>query len=227
MGLRHYKTPFNSQIHSQMSWLRTNSDNYREFNLFFTLVFSTNFPDQFLIASVLNKLHTDNTDDNNQDRQKSLGACIEMVNEGATNLVETRISLVRSNLFSCFSLKKRTSNPSNHWPWGCGCSGVLVREEPSLKSRECSRKLTSLTPAKGSLGGRGGSRGCSCLHSPVGQHSLGELLLRLSEARSCPSVLGVDLRWMGKTHKGTGLWIQFNKDSQKTAPAPHYWSNKF
>lgn len=93
------------------------SDNYCEFNLFFsnsTLVFSTNFPDQFLMASVLNKLHTDNTDDNNQDRQKSLGACIGMVNEGATNLVETRISLVRCNLFSCFSLKKRTSNPSNH-----------------------------------------------------------------------------------------------------------------
>lgn len=61
--------------------------------------------------------------------------------------------------------------------------------------------LISLVPAKGSLGSGGGSTGCSGLDSSVGQDSVGELLLGLGEAGTCPSVLRVDLGEWEKRHR--------------------------
>lgn len=62
--------------------------------------------------------------------------------------------------------------------------------------------LISSTPAKGSLGSGGGSICCNSLDSSVSQDSLGELLLGLGEAGTCPPVLRVDL---GEWEKGHGL----------------------
>lgn len=62
--------------------------------------------------------------------------------------------------------------------------------------------LISSTPAKGSLGSGGGSICCNSLDSSVSQDSLGELLLGLGEAGTCPPVLRVDL---GEWEKGRRL----------------------
>lgn len=69
----------------------------------------------------------------------------------------------------------------------------LVRKSGELARGAEGHGLTSLAPAKGSLGSGAGSSGRCRLEGPVGQDPLGELLLGLGEAGTCPPVLRMDL----------------------------------